>query len=96
MWKFVANKWARIDGATGVYSEGQGMAAGLEGGLGAVLLSSLIGAFFGLVCGLILSQLLRFFSMTFNRNLGGYSWVIYGAVLGAALFAFIAINTDKN
>ena len=96
MWKFLTTKWPRIEGATGLVSEGQGMAGSIEGGLGAVMLSSLIGAFFGLIFGFIVSHLLRFFSMTFNRNLGGYSWVIFGAALGAAVFAFIAINAEKN
>jgi hypothetical protein len=96
MWKFVAHKWPRIEGATGMVSEGQGMAGAIEGGLGAVMISSLVGAFFGLIVGFMVSHLMRFFSMSLNRNLGGASWVIFGAVLGAALFAFIAINAEKN
>lgn len=96
MSKFLSDKWSRIHGATGMVSEGQGMAASLEGGIGAVLVSSLVGALFGLLCGFILSQLVRFIAMTFNRNVGSASWVIIGAVLGAAVFAFLAINGEKS
>lgn len=72
------------------------MAGHIEGGLGAVMLCSLIGAFFGLICGFMLSHLARFLSMTFNRNLGGASWVIFGMLAGAVVFAMLAINNDKN
>ena len=48
-----------------------------------LLVSVLLGAFGGLILGLIVSQFLRFFSLFVGRNLGGYGWTIYGAVLGA-------------
>ncbi len=90
-------KW-KLQSASGtMVSSGPGMAGGpIDGGLGAVLMHSLIGAFFGLILGLILSHLSRFLSMSFNRNFGGYSWVIFGAVVGAAAFALLAIQADKN
>jgi hypothetical protein len=93
--KFLTPQWIRLK-AAGLVSSGQGVGAELEGGPGAIVVSTLLGAFVGVIAGLMLSHLLRFFSMTFNRNLGGYSWVIYGAVIGAAVFAFMAINSEKN
>ena len=68
--------------------------ATIEAGLGAVLVNSLVGALFGLIFGLMLSHTARFLSMTFNRNLGGYSWVIVGVVIGAVSFAVMALTSD--
>jgi hypothetical protein len=34
--------------------------------------------------------------MAFNRNLGGFSWVIYGAIVGAVAFAFLAVRGEQN
>jgi hypothetical protein len=97
MWKFITSKWSKLNCASGVVSEGQGMTgAGLESGFGAILLGSLIGAFFGLIVGFIVSHLLRFLSMTFNRNLGGFSWVIVFSILGAIVFAMMAANGEKH
>jgi hypothetical protein len=42
----------------------------------------------------MLSHAARFLSMTFNRNLGGYSWVIVGVVIGAVSFAVMALTSD--
>jgi hypothetical protein len=97
MSKFLAMQWARLKAASGLVSSGQGMGgADIEGGPGAVVVIALLGAFAGLLAGLILSQLVRFLAMTSNRNFGGYSWVIYGAIAGAVTFALLAINTDNN
>jgi hypothetical protein len=95
--KFIAAKWAKFNSATGFVSEGQGMGgASLEGSFGAILMSSLIGAFCGLICGLMLNHLARFLSMSFNRNLGGASWVIFATAMGAAIFAWMAIRGDSD
>ena len=97
MWKFVTEKWSKLNGATGFVTEGPGLGgAPIEGGLGAIVLSLILGAFFGLIIGLIFSHLFRFLSVAFNRNLGGYSWVVLGAVLGAAIFAWFTVNGEKN
>ena len=49
-----------------------------------------------MIGGFIVSSLLRFLSMTVNRPLGGYSWVIVGTFVGALVFALMALNGDKN
>jgi hypothetical protein len=96
MSKLLAAPWARLK-ASGLVSSGQGMGgADLESGPGAVVVIALLGAFAGLLAGLIISHLVRFLAMTSNRNFGGYSWAIYGAVVGAVTFAFLAINSDDN
>ena len=97
MWKFVTDKSTKLNGATGFVTEGPGMGgAAIEGGLGAIVLSLILGAFFGLILGLILSHLFRFLSMACNRNLGGYSWAVIGAVIGAAIFAWFTVNGEKH
>jgi hypothetical protein len=93
--KFVATQWARLK-AAGLVSSAEGMGASLEGGPGAVVVSTLIGAFLGLIAGLMMSHVVRFLSMTCNRSFGGYSWAIYGALLGAVTCALLAINNDTN
>ncbi|HMJ63897.1 MAG TPA: hypothetical protein VK615_00995 [Candidatus Binatia bacterium] len=94
MWKFVVGKWHKIN-CSGFVTEGSGMGgATIEGGVGAVLLNSLVGALFGLIFGVMLSHTARFLSMTFNRNLGGHSWVIVGVVIGGVSFAVLALTSD--
>jgi len=96
MSKFLAAQWARLK-ASGLVSSGQGMGgADLEGGPGALVVIALLGAFAGLLAGLMISHLVRFFAMTSNRTFGGYSWIIYGAIVGAVTFALLAINSDNN
>jgi hypothetical protein len=68
----------------------------LDEGAGLIILSSIIGAFCGLLAGFIMAHLSRFFSVVIGRNMGGYSWVFYGAAIGAALFAAIAATNDKD
>ena len=65
-------------------------------GLALIVLGSILGALVGMIGGFILSNLLRFFAMIFNRPLGGYSWVIVGTFVGALVFAIMALNGDKN
>lgn len=97
MLKFLLHKWNKFEAATGLVSNGPGMGgATIEGGIGAVVLSSLIGAFVGMIGGFIISHLLRFCAMLVNRPLGGYSWVIAGTFLGALIFAILALNGDRN
>jgi hypothetical protein len=81
--------------ASGVYSSGQGLAAAEEG-LGGVLLIALLGAFVGLLAGILVTHIVRFVSMLAGRSPGGYSWAIYGAVLGAILFGCLAaVDRDE-
>lgn len=97
MLKFLLCKWNKLEAASGMVSNGPGMGSGtIDGGVGAIVLSSLIGAFVGMVGGFILSHLLRFCAMIFNRPLGGYSWVIVGTLVGALVFALMTLNGDKN
>ena len=72
---------------------GSGM---LDEGIGLIIISSIVGAFCGLLFGFIMAHLWRFFSVVIGRNLGGYSWVFYGALIGAAIFATIAATNDKG
>lgn len=97
MVKFLWCKWNKFEAASGMVSNGPGLGSGtIEGGAGAIVLSALIGAFVGMVGGFILSHLLRFCAMIFNRPLGGYSWVIVGTFVGALVFALISLNGEKN
>jgi hypothetical protein len=97
MLKFLVYKWNKLEAATGMVSNGPGMGgATIDGGIGAIVLGSLIGAFVGMISGFIVSHLLRFLSMIFNRPLGGFTWVIVGTFVGAVLFAIMAANGEKN
>jgi hypothetical protein len=81
--------------AASFVTSGYGVAPA-EAGWGAVLLSIFIGAFFGLIGGLIVSQLMRYVSYVSGRNLGNHAWTIGGVVLGALIFAWIALVGDKD
>jgi len=97
MLKFLLHKWNKFEAASGLVSSGPGMGgAAIEGGVGAIVLSSILGAFVGMIGGFMVSHLLRFCAMLFNRPMGGYSWVIAGTFLGAVVFAILALNADKN
>ena len=96
MWKCLAQKWNELESASGLVSSGSGMGGTIDGGIGAVVLSSILGAFLGMICGLLLSHLARFLAMIFNRPLGGYSWVIIGTIAGAAVFTLLALYGDKD
>ena len=96
MLKSLMYKWSKLESATGMMTNGSAGNTTVDGGIGAVLLGSIIGALVGMIGGFILSNLLRFFAMTFNRPLGGYSWVILCTFVGALVFAIMAMNGDKN
>ena len=96
MLKSLMYKWSKLEAATGMMSNTSGGSGTIEGGLGTIVLGSLIGALVGMIGGFILSNLLRFFAMTFNRPLGGYSWVIVGTCVGALVFGIMALNGDQN
>jgi hypothetical protein len=81
--------------SAGVYSMTQGVTTHLEG-MGSVLVYVLVGAFCGLLAGLMLAHVLRYLSMVLGRNLGGYQWVIYGALAGAFFFGWLAALTDRE
>ena len=96
MLKFVVHKWSKLEAATGMMSNTSGGSATFDSGIGAIVLGSIIGALVGMIGGFILSNLLRLFAMTFNRPLGGYSWVIVGTFVGALVVAIMALSGDKN
>ncbi len=80
---------------SGMVSSGPGMTASTEG-LVEFLVTVLLGAFCGLLVGFIVSQIARFASMSAGRNYGGFRWTIYCVLLGAALFAVLAITRDDE
>jgi NhaP-type Na+/H+ or K+/H+ antiporter len=82
-------------GKSGFVSSGGQGAIGMDSPVGEVLISLILGAFCGLVIGMIIANLYRYFSMMAGRHVGGYGLAIYGAILGAALFAFMSV-TDKD
>jgi len=96
MLKFLVHKWSKLEAATGMVSNTSGSSAAVEGGLGALVPGLLVGALLGMIGGFMLSNLLRFFSLAFNRPLGGYVWVIVGTFVGAIVFGIMALNGDRN
>ena len=96
MLKSLMYKWSKLEAATGMVSNTSAGSGSIDGGIGAIVLGSIVGALVGMIGGFILSNLLRFFAMTFNRPLGGYSWVIVGTFVGAIVFGIMALNGDRN
>ena len=96
MLKSLMYKWSKLEAATGMMSNTSGGSGTVDGSINAIVLGSLMGALVGMIGGFILSNLLRFFAMTFNRPLGGYSWVIVGTFVGALVVAIMALSGDKN
>lgn len=84
-----------ISGQSGFVSSGQGMASS-EDGVVSIFVGALLGALMGLLGGFILSHLLRFMSFLTGRHLGGFSWVIVGALAGAAIFGCLAAWRDDG
>ena len=69
--------------------------ASSEDGVVSIFVGSLLGALLGLLAGFILSHLLRFLSYLTGRHLGGFSWVLIGALAGAAIFGcLVACRND--
>ena len=85
--------YGRSSGLVSNAPTGSGM---LDEGIGLIIISSIIGAFCGLLFGFMMAHLCRFLSVVIGRNLGGYSWVFYGAAIGAVVFATIAAINDKD
>jgi hypothetical protein len=96
MLKSLMDKWSKLEAATGMLTNGSAGSSAVEGGVGPIVAGSLVGALVGMIGGFILSSLLRFLSMSVNRPLGGYSWVVVGTFVGALVFALMALNGDKN
>jgi hypothetical protein len=88
-------RWWAISSQSGFVSSGQGMAPGEDKFINAFV-GSLLGALIGLLCGFILSHLLRFVTYLTGRPLGGFSWVVVGAVAGAVIFGCLAIWRDDG
>src|SRR5262245_39500754 len=85
--------YGRSSGMVSNAPTGSGM---LDEGIGLIIVSSIVGAFCGLLFEFIMAHLCRFFSVMMGRNLGGYSWVFYGALIGAMVFATIAATNDRD
>jgi len=84
-----------ISGATGFVSSGQGMGPS-DDRVMSIFVGSLLGALIGLLGGFILSHLLRFMTFLTGRYLGGFSWVIIGALAGAVVFGCLAAWRDDG
>jgi hypothetical protein len=84
-----------LSGQSGFVSSGPGMASS-EDGVVSIFVGTLLGALFGLLGGFILSHLLRFMSFLTGRHLGGFSWVLIGALAGAAIFGCLAAWRDDG
>jgi hypothetical protein len=84
-----------LSSQSGFVSSGQGMAPG-EDRIVNTFVGSLLGALCGLLCGFILSHFLRFISYLTGRYLGGFSWVLIGALAGAVLFGCLAFWRDDG
>jgi hypothetical protein len=82
-----------LSGQSGFVSSGHGMAPGEEG-LIAIVVASLLGAFCGLLGGFILAHFCRFLTFLTGRYLGGFSWVIVGALAGAVIFGCLAAKDE--
>jgi hypothetical protein len=78
--------------AAGFVSQGSTGGADLSGTFGEAVLGALLGAFFGLMVGLITSHLVRYFSFLAGRHVVGNAWTLYSVILGAALFAVLAVT----
>jgi hypothetical protein len=65
-----------------------------EDGLVAIVVASLVGAFCGLLGGFMMAHVCRFLSFVTGRYLGGFSWVIVGALAGAVIFGCLAAREE--
>lgn len=84
-----------LSSQSGFVSSGQGMAPAEDGVIN-LFVGSLIGALIGLLGGFILSHLLRFVSFLTGRHLGGFSWVLIGALAGAVIFGCLSFWRDDG
>lgn len=84
-----------ISGQSGFVSSGQGMAPGDDKVIN-IFVGSLLGALVGLLGGFILSHLLRYVSYLTGRHLGGFSWVIIGALAGAVVLGCLTAWRDDG
>jgi hypothetical protein len=67
-----------------------------EDGIITIIIGSLLGAFCGMLGGFLLSQIFRYLTFLTGRYLGGFSWVILGALVGAILFGCLAATGDEG
>ena len=84
-----------LSAQNGMVTNGSGMAPTDEG-LIAILVSALLGAFAGLLGGFMASHVFRYLTYLTGRNLGGYSWVIIGAIAGALICGIMAAQKDEG
>ena len=89
-----AGTWT-ISGQSGFVSSGHGIAHGGDGVIN-IFVGAILGALIGLLGGFILSHLLRFVSFLTGRHLGGFSWVLIGALAGAVIFGCLTAWRDDS
>jgi len=89
-----ARTWV-ISSQSGFVSSGQGMNPGEDKVIN-VFVGTLVGALVGLLSGFIVSHVLRYVSFLTGRYLGGFSWVIIGALAGAILFGCVTAWRDEG
>ena len=87
--------WAGNFFSAGLVSNSYGVAPGDES-FGQLVGTSLLGGMMGLVVGLLLTQILRYVSFVTGRNLGGHSWTVVGALLGAVAFAVLSLTMGED
>jgi len=84
-----------LSGQSGFVSSGNGVASS-EDGVVNIFVGSLLGALLGLLVGFMHSHVLRFMSFLTGRHLGGFSWVLIGALAGAAIFGCLVACRDDG
>ena len=79
-----------LSAKSGLISSGPSMGEPMNE-ITSIVMTTLLGAFLGLLIGIVGLPVFRFASFMIGRQWGGANWVIVLTVLGAALFAFLAI-----
>lgn len=80
---------------SGLASSGSSTSVVFDGVGNEIIFSILAGAFFGLILGFMVTHALRYCSLLLGRNIGGNSWPIWGAVLGAIICVCWCIADDE-
>ncbi len=88
-------RWVASFFSAGFVSNSYGVAPGEEE-FGQVIGTSLLGGLMGMIVGLLITQVMRYVSFATGRNLGGHTWTVAGAVLGAVTFAVLALTLGDD
>jgi len=88
-------RWAANFFSAGFVSNSYGVAPGEEE-FGQIVGTSLLGGLMGLIAGLLVTQIMRSVSFMTGRNLGGHTWTVAGAVVGAVTFAVLALTMGDD